>query len=128
MPRKKKAEPKKDQEEKQADRELTLYERVREQWVGSNEGDEFSLKGRFFHLLNAEEKVTARGLVIDEDWTSRRLFCLIFRQVGDRTLVQHRLFDHSIFETDGSSGVGAAFYQSVDEMVAAEKAGLVIVG
>ena len=128
MPRKKKAEQKKDPEEEQADRELTLYERVREQWVGSNEGDEFSLKGRFFHLLNAEEKVTARGLVIDEDWTSRRLFCLIFRQVGDRTLVQHRLVDHSIFETDGSSGVGAAFYQSVDEMVAAEKAGLVIVG
>ena len=114
-----------DPEEKQDDREPTLYERVRTQWVS---GDELSLKGRVFHLLNAKEEVTARGLVIDEDWTSRRLFCLIFRQVGDRTLVQHRLVDHSIFETDGSSGVGAAFYQSVDEMVAAEKAGLVIVG
>ena len=128
MPRKKKAEPKTetkdDPEEKQADRELTLYERVREQWVS---GDELSLKGRFFHLLNAKEEVTARGLVIDEDWTSRRLFCLIFRQVGDRTLVQHRLFDHEAFETD-ASGVGATFYQSVDEMVTAEKDGLVIVG
>lgn len=126
MPRKKKVEVEQkveevEKKEETTEPEITLFERVEKIWCPDNWLD---LDGRFFHLLNEEEQVTARGMVVR--WREHDAFCVIFRRVGGETKVQHRLIDRTAFVTHLGSPAAAAFYTTAEEMVAAESDGLVV--